>query len=59
MRWRTFTSTGSPAGDALTFAVDGVQEPTAVDGGHTGGKITVATYNATASFDDVHVTAGW
>ncbi|GAA2873912.1 hypothetical protein GCM10010517_34490 [Streptosporangium fragile] len=55
----TYTFTATLNGDALAFAVDGVQELTAVDGSHTGGKIALATYNATASFDDVRVTAGW
>ncbi|MFD0664756.1 BNR-4 repeat-containing protein [Thermocatellispora tengchongensis] len=54
-----YTFTATLNGDALAFAVNGVQELTAVDRSHTGGKIALATYNATASFDDVRVTAGW
>ncbi|WP_052423162.1 BNR-4 repeat-containing protein [Nonomuraea candida] len=56
---RSYTFTATLTGRALAFAVDGVQELTAVDGSHTAGGIALATYNATASFDDVRVTAGW
>ncbi|MEQ2442844.1 sialate O-acetylesterase [Pseudoflavonifractor sp. CLA-AP-H29] len=54
---QTYTLKMTFSGDNIALYVNGVKELEAVDGTHSSGRIGLATYNTSASFDDVIVRA--